>query len=282
LGAEGFEIGGDADLREIIDNADPDLIDEMVIGSRNAPLTVTVYIPANEQGRAVVTEIESFVKRENLEHEIGEVAEANWENEWKKHFKPFEVGERLVIKPSWEEYDNRGNRIVLEIDPASAFGTGQHATTRMCLELLEKYCGTIVLDVGCGSGILSAAALLLGAELLTAVDICENAVRITKETLQINKLSSAYDCKIFCGNLITDEDLRTKIGANYPTVVANITADVIIAMAEIFPKFVGGQLILSGIIAHRLPEVQQALEPNFNVVEKRESEGWVALVCGKK
>jgi len=244
LGAEGFEFGDDS--------------------------SVTIYIPQVTDCSKII----DFLESENLKYTTDIVNEADWEDEWKKYFKPFEVGERLVIKPSWEEYDNINNKIVLGIDPASAFGTGQHASTRLCLELLEKHAQGNVLDVGCGSGILSAAAGLLGAR-VTAVDICENAVKITGETLQRNNITA----DIFCGNVITDKALREKIG-NHDIAVANITADVIVAMADYLKTF--PKLILSGIIAPRLPEVLQAIEPNFDIMEKRESEDWVALVCVKK
>jgi ribosomal protein L11 methyltransferase len=288
LGAEGFELGGGADLRELIDSADPDLIDEALIESLSAEeAAVTVYIPANEQGRAVLCEIESWLNGSGRDYTKSEVAEEDWENNWKAYFKPFEVGERLVIKPSWEkweEYDNPGNRIVLEIDPASAFGTGQHATTRMCLELLESTTltkGVCVLDIGCGSGILSAAAGLLGADYLVCVDIAENALKVTAETLERNYNG---EIRLYCGDIIADDELRRQVTNEWVDVaVANITADVIVAMSDIFPQFDGMKtLILSGIIESRRSEVLAAVKKTFTVIEEREREGWCALVCRKK
>jgi len=251
LGAQGFEFGDDN--------------------------TVTIYIPqVNDHSKII-----AFLEDENLKYTTTQVDEADWENEWKRYFKPFAVGERLVIKPSWEEYVNTDDKIVLEIDPASAFGTGQHATTRLALELLEKHIkkADSVFDVGCGSGILSAAAMLLGTKSVTAVDICANAVRITEETLQRNSINNY---STFCGNIITDESLREQIGKSYDVVIANIVADVIIAMSALLPEFVGDRLILSGIFKFFLSDVLEAIEPYFSVIDTRESEDWVALVCVKK
>ncbi|MCL1867102.1 MAG: 50S ribosomal protein L11 methyltransferase [Oscillospiraceae bacterium] len=286
LGADGVEIRGDAELEQIIDSADPDMIDREVRDLRDEPVSVTVYIPDNEQGRGVVRNIEDFLHGGNLEYTVSGVAEEDWENNWKKYFKPFTVGKRLIVKPSWEDsdsidnLDNAGSRTVLEIDPASAFGTGQHATTRMCLELLEERVreGDRVFDIGCGSGILSAAAGLLGAYCVAAIDISENAERITVETLEKNGIENY---SVNCGNLISDEYYRN-FYREYDIVVANITADIIIAMSEFLPRYVGGVLILSGIIAPRLDEVREAIGRNFTVEEVRESEGWNALLCVKK
>ncbi|MCL1903800.1 MAG: 50S ribosomal protein L11 methyltransferase [Oscillospiraceae bacterium] len=278
LGAEGFEIGGGSDLWDIIDSAAPDMIDARLFNERNAPITVTVYIPDNGQGKRIVEATEAFLHAQGLEYSRDEVNEEDWENNWKQYFKPIDIG-GIIIKPSWERYDNTDGKPILEIDPASAFGTGQHATTRMCLESL---CGVMryhesVLDIGCGSGILSAAAGLLGAKSVTAVDICENAVNITKETLKNNGVENY---SVYCGNVITDEALREKIGGNYDLVVANITADVIIAMAHLFAEFTSGSLLLSGIIEHRYQEVCEAINPYFKIVSDEESEGWRSIYCG--
>ncbi|MCL2071795.1 MAG: 50S ribosomal protein L11 methyltransferase [Oscillospiraceae bacterium] len=288
LGADGFEIGGGSELRELVQSTDPDLIDdELANAALNESITVTVYIPENGQGQEIVFQIKAYLEEQGLEYTIGAVCEEDWENNWKQYFKPIKIGSRLVIKPLWEEYaeSSSGNngRIILEIEPSGAFGTGQHATTVMCLELLEKRVRVSerVLDIGCGSGILSAAAMLLGAKSVTSVDICETAVRVTGETLRLNNIA---DYSLHCGNLIGSEGacLLEKIGTGFDITVANITADVITAMAEIFPVFTEKTLILSGIIAHRLGDVLKAIEPHFTVSETRESEGWNALLCVRK
>jgi ribosomal protein L11 methyltransferase len=287
LGAEGFEFGG-SNFAGLIPAPTFGLEIELDPVTEIPPPTVTVYIPDNEQGAGVVRMIRRFLDTRaagKLEHYIEGVAEEDWENNWKEHFHAFTVGEKLLIKPSWEECDNTEGRLVLQIDPASAFGTGQHASTRMCLELLEKYCGDHAIDIGCGSGILTAAACLLGAHYVAAIDVCENAVRVTEETVKLNGFTE--NVELFCGNLITDQALCEAFICPVPSnvLVANLTADVITAMVHIFAKFKmypKHAFIFSGIIEQRLPEVTAALEPHFAVAETRRSEGWVALVCSKK
>jgi len=263
----GFEFGGDL-FDSYIPIPAPGLEPDPVPA---APASVTVHLPANEQGRAAAAAIGLFAEGRGLAHDTLTVAEQDWENNWKAYFKPFEIGKRLVIKPSWEEYENTQGRLLLEIDPASAFGTGQHATTRMCLELLEERIkgGERILDIGSGSGILSAAAGLLGAKHICAMDICENAVRITRETLALNNITA---CDVLCANPVRDG-----ITGEFDITVANLTADVIITMAEVLANLKTRTVILSGIIAPRLPEVIAALEPHFTISETRESEDWIAL-----
>ena len=178
--------------------------------------------------------------------------------------------------------ENTGGRKILEIDPASTFGTGQHHTTKLVMERLEKIVneGDRVLDLGCGSGILSIAALLFGAESAVMVDIFENAVKTAGENVEKNGFDkNRY--MAYCGNVIEDSALRERIGGGYNVIAANIVADVIIAMSGLFGDFLAkdGTLIVSGIITERLPEVLTALEGNgFKVVSLSEEEGWNAIV----
>ncbi|MBP1549944.1 MAG: 50S ribosomal protein L11 methyltransferase, partial [Oscillospiraceae bacterium] len=202
-------------------------------------------------------------------------------NNWKQYFKPLTVGDKLVIKPSWEEYNKTDDRIILEIDPASSFGTGQHNTTQLCLELIEKNLnkGDRLLDLGCGSGILSIASILLGAEEVTAVDIDQNSVKIAKENAEKNNIA-AEKYTAYCGNVIDDNELVEKIGDGYDVIAANIVADVLIAMSPLFEKFVkkGGTLILSGIISERCHEVIDAVKAKgYTLIEQREANDWVAV-----
>ncbi|MDR0197388.1 MAG: 50S ribosomal protein L11 methyltransferase [Oscillospiraceae bacterium] len=284
LGIDGFEINGDSDLRELIKNTAPDLKDASFADALNAPESVTVYLPDDSQGRRMLSGALAVAEQSGLYREYGRVAEEDWENNWKQYFKPLKIG-ALIIKPSWEDADNPGNLPVLEIDPGSAFGTGQHATTKMCVELLSETPapkGARVLDIGCGSGILSAAASLLGAKSVTAVDISRNAARVTEETLKKN---GAGDYSVYCGDITSDDTLREKIGGNYDVITANITADVIIAMSGLFGGFLadGGRLIISGIIAPRLRETRESLKANgFAVVRTRRDDDWFALVLMKR
>ena len=200
-------------------------------------------------------------------------------NNWKQYFKPLKVGDKLVVKPSWEPLEET-DRTVLEIDPESSFGTGQHNTTQLCLELLEKtlHENDKVLDLGCGSGILSIAALLLGADNACAVDIDLNSVKIAKQNAEKNHITPDKYVT-YAGNIIGDEELRKKIGGGYNLITANIVADVLIAMAPLFGDFLVpmGTVIISGIIIERCDEVMAAMEKaGFKRTELRESGGWAA------
>lgn len=213
--------------------------------------------------------------------ELANVCEEDWANNWKQYFKPLTVGEKLVVKPSWEDYSGGDGRTILEIDPASSFGTGQHNTTQLCLELIEKnLCnGDRLLDLGCGSGILSIAAVLLGAEKVTAVDISQNSVETAKENASKNNIS-ADKYTAYCGDIISDNTLVEKIGSGFDIIAANIVADVLIAMSPLFEKFVknGGTLILSGIITERADEVIEAMKSKgYALSEIREKDGWAAV-----
>lgn len=205
------------------------------------------------------------------------VNEEDWENSWKKYYKPVKVGKRIIIKPLWEEIgDDRD--VVIELDPGMAFGTGTHETTRMCLELLEQNIkkSDDVLDIGTGSGILSIGAVKLGCNKITAVDIDPVAVKVAKENAQINGVEDKIN--IFCGDLTKD------VTGTYDIVVANIIADAIILLSGTAAQFLkdGGLYITSGIINTRLDDVKKALTENgFNILEIKTEGDWVAIVCNK-
>ncbi len=292
VGITGFEIKDSKDFEEFLERKDGnwDYIDDDLMEMRTCESSVTVYIADNEQGRemldALNREMLSLKERDvdnkfgRLETELSGIKEEDWANNWKQYFKPFEVGTRLAVKPSWESYENPNGRTILEIDPASSFGTGQHNTTRLCLELIEKTVknGDKLLDLGCGSGILSIAGILLGAKEATAVDIDQNSVKIAKENFAKNNISDS-NFNAYVGNIIGDEELREKLGSGYDLVVANIVADVLIAMSPIFGGFMKpeGKIIISGIIIERCDEVMAAMEKNgFRRVELRENGGWAA------
>ncbi|MBR3920528.1 MAG: 50S ribosomal protein L11 methyltransferase, partial [Oscillospiraceae bacterium] len=262
---------------------------------KDCETSVTVYLPDNAQGKEMFDSIKSELSRlkeideENsfgrLEYEFKNVCEEDWANNWKQYFKPLCVGDKLLIKPSWEEAPANDTRIILEIDPASSFGTGQHNTTQLCLELLEKNINgnEKVLDLGCGSGILSIAAILLGADYCTAVDIDQNSVKIAKENAEKNNIpEEKYTA--YCGNVITDNELVKTIGNGYKIVVANIVADVLIGMSDLFSDFLtdDGILIMSGIIVERKDEVIDAVEnQGFKVISVAEKDGWAAVSMKK-
>lgn len=293
LGITGFVIHDSADFDEFLENKDAnwDYVDDELMGLKTVPTHITLYLQDNPQGLETLTELKGALadfKAESpdfygsLEIKIDNVKEEDWANNWKQYYKPFNVGEKLIIKPSWENVENTGGRKILEIDPASTFGTGQHHTTKLVMERLEKIVneGDRVLDLGCGSGILSIAALLFGAESAVMVDIFENAVKTAGENVEKNGFDkNRY--MAYCGNVIEDSALRERIGGGYNVIAANIVADVIIAMSGLFGGFLAkdGTLIVSGIITERLPEVLTALEGNgFKVVSLSEEEGWNAIV----
>ena len=293
IGVTGFVIKDAKDFEEFLNGktGNWDYIDDDLMNLKNCETCVTVYLPDNSQGvdmlAAIRSEMIALGGRDEdkafgrLAVELANVREEDWANNWKQYFKPLTVGNKLVIKPSWEEYNKNDDRIILEIDPASSFGTGQHNTTQLCLELIEKNLnkGDKLFDLGCGSGILSIASILLGAEEVTAVDIDQNSVKIAKENAEKNNIS-AEKYTAYCGNVIDDNELVEKIGGGYDVIAANIVADVLIAMSPLFEKFVkkGGTLILSGIISERCHEVIDAVKAKgYTLVEQREANDWVAV-----
>lgn len=204
----------------------------------------------------------------------------DWENNWKQYYKPLEIGRRLLVVPSWEEQPETA-RTVLRLDPGLAFGTGAHHTTRMCLEYLEETvrAGDAVLDLGCGSGILSIAARLLGAREAVAVDIDPIAEHIARENAAMNGIGEA-GYRIEIGDVLTDMALRGRIARQYDVVVANIVADVIIRLAPFAFACCkpGAPFIVSGVIDEREDEVAGALrQAGFADARVRRAEGWVAM-----
>lgn len=292
LGINGFVIKDAADFEEFLNDKSVnwDYIDDDLMGLKNCETTVTAYLPENAQGldylEAVKAELKALKQRDaenqfgRLEYELKNVREEDWANNWKQYFKPLEIGDKLLIKPSWEEVSEGETRKILEIDPASSFGTGQHNTTQLCLELVEKYLkdGDRVLDLGCGSGILSIGAVLLGAGDCVAVDIDANSVKIAGENAEKNHIP-AEKYRAVCGNVIDDTELVKEIGDGYDLLCANIVADVLIGMSGLFAGFLkpGGRLIVSGIIDMRKDEVLDKIkEQGFELNEIREKEDWVA------
>jgi ribosomal protein L11 methyltransferase len=293
IGIKGFSIRDSEDFKEFLENKNGqwDYIDDDLMGLSECETCITVYIPANGQGAEMLVAIKSMLSEMKaadtegaygrLEAELTSIREEDWANNWKQYFKPFKVGEKLVIKPSWEDYDNSDGRTILEIDPASSFGTGKHHTTRLCLEVLEKYLnkGDKLLDMGCGSGILSIGAMLLGADSAVAVDIEENAAVTAKENAVKNHIPpDKY--RTYFGNILTDEKLADEIDDKYDIIAANIVADVLIAMKDSFRRYLrdGGILIVSGIIEERMNEVIDALiSAGFKEPEPEVREGWAAV-----
>lgn len=293
IGIKGFVIKDSNDFKEFLDDkcGHWDYIDEDLMNLSNCETSITIYVPDDTQGAEMVTSLKGLLRElkahdgqntfGRLELQFSNVKEEDWANNWKRYFKPLKVGKKLLIKPSWESYNNVDNRTILEIDPASSFGTGQHNTTKLCLELLEISLkgGDRVLDLGCGSGILSIGAMLLGADSVTAVDIEDHSVKTAIENAQKNGIPSDKYIA-YCGNVIDDVELSNRLGTGYDIITANIVADVLIAMRYHFKKYLkdGGILIVSGIIDTRKDEViENIVEVGFKVEEVRVLENWVSV-----
>lgn len=300
LGIRGCMVQDAQDFQEFLEQKDGrwDYLEDGLMELAHCETCITVYLPEDGQGAETLSALRDMLAQlraadpehiyGRLEMQCSGIREEDWANNWKQYFKPFPVGKKLYIKPSWEAPTaEAAGRTVLEIDPASSFGTGQHHTTRLCLELMESEIqpgATRLLDLGCGSGILFIGGLLLGAKSAYAVDIEENAVRIAGENAAENHLDpDSYT--ISCGNVITDAALTEAIGTGYDVITANIVADVIKAMAPLFPRFLkpDGTLILSGIITERADEVLETVTAQgFAVLEKWEASGWCAVKLCRK
>ena len=292
--AECFEIIDPTDLQELLDTqyVPFDYVDDALLETKDDEPMVRVYLADNSQGRekmAIILEGIEALRNEtefdlgSLKTEISETDDSEWADNWKEFFHPLPIGNSFVVKPTWEDWEGE-DRIVLEIDPESSFGSGQHETTSLCLEALEYISleGVSVLDMGCGSGILGIGALLLGAKDVLAVDIDKNAVDIAVKNANLNKVENFEG---LCGNTLSDEAVYNKVTSKkYGVILANIVADVIIAMAPTFKKVLAddGILICSGIISPRKGEVLTALAENgFALTGIGEKNDWVAITCTK-
>ena len=254
-----------------------DLIDEDLLAKDRNKAFIHIYLEPDVNPAESLAFLSERYTAEGIEHKIetDHTLEEDWRNNWKQFFHPTPVGEKLLIRPTWRDDYDAENRIVLNIDPGLAFGTGSHETTRLCLETIEKYLkdGDTVLDVGCGSGILAIASLLLGAKSAVGVDIDEVAVRTAVENAELNKVSDRFTA-------ITG-DLTEKVSGKYNLVVANIVADAIISLSSGVSEFMNPDsvYIMSGIIDTRADEVAQAVSRDFDIIERYEDGGWVALAA---
>jgi ribosomal protein L11 methyltransferase len=215
---------------------------------------------------------------------LSETEDKDWINNWKTYFKPFRASKDIVIKPTWEEYQKeKESDILIEIDPGIAFGTGSHETTKLCIQALDQYVkeGDSVLDVGCGSGILSIAALKLGAKHATAIDIDEVAVKVAAENMAVNHIpENAYT--LFDGDLLTNQYIKVRAGIGHDIVVANILADVIIPLTGMIRPHLkaGGLYITSGIIDTKEAEVQKALtDAGFQILQTNHLGEWCCILA---
>lgn len=263
-----------------------DMIDEEVLAHMSEDVLVKAYFKNDasvKETLMLVGEKLADIRRIDMGFDIGSltlehqsVDEQDWAENWKKYYKPFRAGERLVIKPSWEPYEAQADDLVLELDPGMAFGTGTHETTYMCMEQLEKYVtpGCKAIDVGCGSGILALAAAKLGAKDVLAIDLDELAVKVAIENTEKNGLSGCV--RVVHGDLLEKSEEQADV------IVANIIADVICFLCGPAKKHLlpGGTFICSGIIREREEDVQRALAAAGYTVCNRLAKGeWVCLAA---
>ncbi len=262
---------------EVEEIAHIDLIDEELLQKDRTKGIVHVYISPEENPREAIAFLSERYTSEEIPFEIKceSCEEEDWLNNWKQYFNPIPIGEKLLVRPTWRDKFDPGDRVVLNLDPGLAFGTGTHETTRLVLQVIEKYVGKGMkfLDIGCGSGILAVAGLLLGCESAVGVDIDEMAVKTAKENAELNGVSDKFT--VLCGNL-TD-----KITGKYDIVAANIVADAIIALSSDVDQFMNENsvYIMSGIIDVRSAEVEAAVSKKFDIIEKYEENGWVCLAA---
>lgn len=255
------------------------MIDETLLTQDRSQGFVHVYLPAQVNPAEAAAWLSERCTAADIVHEIATQPcnSEDWENNWKAYFHPLSIGEKLLIQPTWQPTENPQGRAVLLLDPGVAFGSGSHATTRLCLQALEQHItpGCTVLDIGCGSGILSIAAALLGAQFAIGVDIDPAAVQNAQENAARNGLAPPQV-------QFVQGDLAQHITGRFDVIVSNIVADAIVALAPQVSELLapGGVWLSSGIIDTRAGDVHAALaNANFTVIAQHEDEGWVCLAA---
>ena len=280
MGVGGFIIENEEDFRDFLehnhaywDYVDADLEQKYAGISR-----IKCYLTDDEEGQNTLRQIRSAYG----EIQASFVEDSDWENNWREYYKPIEVGEKLVVVPEWEEIPADG-RVPLRLDPGLIFGTGSHATTRLCLAAMEPFVNadTKVLDLGCGSGILGIGALVLGAKSCLGCDIDPKAPDVVRSNGALNGIGPER-LSACAGDILSDASLRRSFGSGFDLVLSNIVSDVIIPLSRYVRDFLapGGIWISSGIIEGRQDEVRAAIEQaGFTVLEHRQEEEWHAFVA---
>ena len=297
LGIEGYALEDAADFAEFLQDTEIywDYVDEKLKQELSTQETkIKIYLSDDASGQQTLDKLKESLaacKAADAENAFGRLTvqtqltrQEDWEWGWKQYFKPFPVGDRFLIKPSWETVDDPMGRTILEIDPASSFGTGSHDTTQLCMHMLEQTVqgGEKVLDMGTGSGILSIAAAMLGAKADTAVDIDAHCLDCARENAARNQVTIG---RTLHGDALRTPALAQEIGGGYDMIVANIVADVILGMAPMFWDKLrdGGTLICSGILDERADEVQAGLEKvGLTISARQASGGWTAITARKQ
>ena len=287
-----------ADIADLLDKDQDwewDYVDDSVIEMQNAEPKVTVYLEDDEEGRRKLAALQGAVEELKKDAAAGAYGEnvdlgpltvdvyveddSEWKDNWKEFFKPKKVGKRIVVKPTWYDYEKEEGDLVIEIDPGMAFGTGTHETTSLCLRLMEDYMqdGDKVLDVGCGSGILAIAGALLGSPEVLGVEIDPVAVEIAQENLKLNGVTGVARAQY--GDLTKGIDFKAEI------VVANLMADLVMMLSADVAKHIlpGGKYISSGILVEKRDQVAAVIRDcGFDIMEIREDGMWCAIVATPK
>ena len=257
-----------------------DYVDEDLLNAMKGVTRVKFYVTDDEDGHA---QLKQYTQLLECEYTTTPLTDNDWAYSWQKYYKPLMIGQRLYVVPEWERgQEVPDGRVPFYLNPGLTFGTGSHASTQLCLEGVEEHTtdGCSVLDLGCGSGILSIAALCLGAGDAVAVDIDPKAVDVAYENAALNGIGRE-NYLVRAGNVLSDKSLARELAQRrYDLVLANIVADVIIPLAPQVPDLLaeGGTFLCSGIIDTRAHEVEAALKKNgLTVTRKRERNGWVAL-----
>jgi ribosomal protein L11 methyltransferase len=295
LGIEGIEIEDNVpltkqDQAEMFIDFLPELPPDEGIGY------VSFYLEDGKDHREILEQVKAGIEEQRQFVDVGagtitasDTEDLDWMNNWKQYFHAFTIDD-ILIKPTWEELKPEDkDKFLIEIDPGISFGTGKHETTQLCIRQLSKYIKEYkkdapvkVLDVGCGSGILSIVALKLGADFVLGTDLDENCITSTRENMEINHLP-AESGNFYVGNLIDDGELQSKVGTS-DIVVANILADVIIPMAKVIPSLLkeGGVFITSGIIDFKENEVRDAIKAaGMEIIEVNHQGEWVNVTARK-
>lgn len=253
-----------------------DFVDDKIFNLEKSKILIKTYF--DNKDFKLVEKINKIMLDEDLaETRIEKTKEEDWANNWKKYYHTLEIGEKIAIKPYWEDYENNENRKVVIIDPGMAFGTGTHETTYLCLESLEKYVqeGSIIFDIGCGSGILGIAAVKLGAKEAVCVDIDDNCIKATEKNARLNNVENSIVS--YKGNLLDVVEGKADV------IVSNIIAEIIVEMIPELKNHLknNGVFISSGILTEKIIMVEEALlKEGFEILKIEKKNSW-ALIVGK-
>lgn len=301
-GITGIQVEDDEDLKQHLEETSMcwDYVNEEILNKPKEETKLKIYVSDNPYGEKILLKVKENIQNlKNIEKQIdinlgrlfiettSNLNDEKWLNKWKEFYKPFNIGDKILIKPIWEDVVNKDNKVIFNINPGHVFGTGLHQTTRLCIENIERYVNNTsnVLDLGCGSGILFIISLLLGAKSAFAVDIDENAVKVSTENANLNNIDP-LKYNLTSGDVINDEKLKYKIAEKkYDLILANIIADVICIIAPTVYENLNknGVFIASGIIKDKLQDVYNSLEENnLEVIKIYVRDEWVCVVSKLK